>query len=224
MKMEKCTVIILVTMALSWSACPVRAGDLAMGVNAGTLGVGADLTLGLGDYLNARVGVQGLDYSGFSGSTSDVDYDVQLKLISGIVAADWYPFGGIFHISGGMVFNGNTIEADGQPNANGSFTLNDTTYTSSQVTSLHGKLEYSGVAPYAGLGWGNPIGASGWSLTFDIGAIFQVDPDLTLSATGPVASDPTFQANLEKERQKLKDELDKYDIYPVVTLGLHYRF
>ena len=217
-------VFFLVAVALAWSVHPGYAGDFAVGAKASTLGAGVDLTMGFNSSLEARIGVQGFDYSGVSGSTSDVDYDVDLKLFSGIVTADWYPFGGSFRVSGGMVINGNTVEADGKMRSDGTYSLNGTTYTSSQLASLHGKLEYNSVAPYLGIGWGNPLGNGNWTLTFDLGAVFQGSPDISLTATGALANDPTLQANLEQERQKLKDELDKYDIYPVVSLGLNYAF
>ena len=54
--------------------------------------------------------------------------------------------------------------------------------------------------------------------------MFQGSPTANLSATGPIASDPGFQADLAKEENNLQDDLDNFEYYPVISIGFNYRF
>ena len=48
-----------------------------------------------------------------------------------------------------------------------------------------------------------------------------IDP---LTATGTARNDATFRADLEAERRSLQDDVDKVKIYPILKLGIGYRF
>jgi len=67
------------------------ASPLAVGAKIGTLGVGADVSMQVVPSLNARLGIQGFSYD-TDGTESGVDYDIDLKLFSGLLTADWFPF------------------------------------------------------------------------------------------------------------------------------------
>ena len=54
--------------------------------------------------------------------------------------------------------------------------------------------------------------------------MFQGSPEVTLSATGPITSDTTFLAELAKEEDNLQDDLDSYEFYPIISIGINYRF
>jgi hypothetical protein len=47
---------------------------------------------------------------------------------------------------------------------------------------------------------------------------------VALSASGTLASDPAFQANLAKERDEIEDDLEPFEFYPVLSLGIFFRF
>jgi len=49
-------------------------------------------------------------------------------------------------------------------------------------------------------------------------------PRVALSATGTLAGNPEFRANLAKEEDDLQDEADKFKIYPVLSANLYFRF
>ena len=50
-------------------------------------------------------------------------------------------------------------------------------------------------------------------------------PDITLeSVGGTLSDDPDFQQALADEEENLQDEVDDFEFYPVVQLGLTYRF
>jgi hypothetical protein len=76
-----------------------------------------------------------------------------------------------------------------------------------------------------GIGWGNPFTAeSRLSFSFDLGIAFQGKPDVSMVANGPVAADAAFQENLRQEENDIKNEIDVFKYYPVISAGIAYRF
>jgi hypothetical protein len=204
--------------------------DFAVAVRAGTPGVGLDLDLGLSPSFGMRVGFAGFNIN-HSVNTSDVDYDGRLKLRTVTGLLDWYVFQGGFHLTAGVAGNGTKLDVVGQP-SQGSFTINGTTYSSSQLGSLSGELKFgNSVSPYVGFGWGNPAGESSHlHFLFDVGAIYGGTPTVSLTAQcGPAAPSGSalcdqIQSNVLTEQQKLRHKADVLQWYPVVNLGIAVRF
>jgi hypothetical protein len=198
-------------------------GDIALGVKGGTLGIGGEITVGLLPGLNCRTGYNAFNYDG-NATKSNIGYDYKLKLGTLPLLVDWHPipFSG-FRLSTGVMINNNKIEATGRPQT--SYKIGDVTYTSTEVTSLTGKIDFNNVAPYAGIGWGNAVGKHGpLTLSCDIGVLFQGTPNVSLAATGSAASTPAFQAELSKEVADIRNTTDDIKFYPVISLGLAYKF
>lgn len=91
-----------------------------------------------------------------------------------------------------------------------------------QSVGLRGDLEFDGFAPYVGLGWDSTFTSrSNWSFTFQAGVLFQGNPEVTLRQTsGPAVS----QSDLNAEARNIEDELDSLELYPVLSMGLSFRF
>ncbi len=198
-------------------------GGLALGLKAGTLGGGLEGTAGLLPRINLRAGANTFRFN-FDTSSRDNEYRMKTRLLSFPIVLDWHPFKtSAFRVSSGMLLNYN--EADARGTTQDSITIGSTTYTADQVGKLTGKVDFNKIAPYAGIGWGNALGKTGrWSLSCDIGVVFQGKARVDMFASGPIASDPNFQADLEREKRDLKERLDDYKYYPVIALGINYRF
>lgn len=204
------------------SAALAETGDIAVGAKVSTLGFGADVTVGITSNINARTGFNAYNYNGES-TRSNVTYDFDLDLLSFPILLDWHPLGedsGI-RLSSGILINKNKVKATAL--SQNSYTIGDREYSQIQVGKLNGAVDINALTPYVGFGWGNPFrDESGFSVSFDIGVAFQGNPDLSLTATGPIASDTTFQSDLKKEIQSLKDDTGELKLYPVISLGLTY--
>jgi len=205
-----------------------QAGDVGLSGDVGTLGAGVHLVVPMQDnVLNARLGFNGANYS-YSGSTSDVEYDFKLKLQTIEALLDWYPMNGRFHLSAGLFHNGNKISSVAKAAANGSYTINGNTYSTSEVGNIDGDIEFKSAAPYLGLGWGNPVGREkGWGFTSDMGVIFQGTPNANLTSTGCVASAQIcaqFANDLSVENINLDQKTNNFKLYPVVRIGVSYSF
>jgi hypothetical protein len=78
---------------------------------------------------------------------------------------------------------------------------------------------------FIGIGWGNLIGRNKkWGFYSHFGVAFADSPDIVLRANGTQAPDPAFQADLAKEAKDIFDNLDDFEVYPVIFVGLYSRF
>ncbi|HPC95570.1 MAG TPA: hypothetical protein PLU87_11540 [Sedimentisphaerales bacterium] len=209
---------------LSWTGLALSSdsGRLAIAARSGTLGLGGDVMVNVLPDVNVRlsVGFFGLD---FDGEVEDVEYDFDLDLLTFPLVVDWYPFENRFHLSAGVILNQTEAALTGR--YDGTIEIGDETYTSDEIGALSGEVSFRDVAPYVGIGWGNAFGkARRWGFITDLGVAFTGSPDVALSASGPLADDPTFLANLAREEDDVQDQADKFKIYPVLSANLYFRF
>ncbi len=203
---------------------------IGLALRAGTTGVGADLNVGLLSNLSARIGYSGFKYDHTVDQT-DVSYDGQLKISDISALLDWYPLHGGFRLTAGGVGGGLKIDVTGRPTG-GTYTINNTTYTSAEVGSLSGRLKLgNSVSPYLGIGWGNAVGSSHrLHFLLDLGAVYGGTPDVSLTANcGTAAPSGTplctqLQSDTQAEKLKLQNDINLLRWYPVATLGFAYRF
>jgi hypothetical protein len=207
----------------------IVSAETGVGLKVGTLGVGIDVATSVFDVSPAKASVRvNGNYFSYSRdeSLSDVKIDGKLKLQSVGIVGDWYPFSGSFRLSAGAYYNQNKVEVAGKPTG-GSYTFNGATYTSAQVGTLDGRAKLgNSFAPYAGLGWGNTLGDSKrWGFFTEIGALFTGSPKLSLvSRNGVLSNDATFLSNLEQERRQAQEDINMVSVYPVVSIGVTYKF
>lgn len=220
----KASALCIVALAVLGSAGPAQAQGFALGLKAGTLGAGLDLTVGLLPALNLRAGAQGFSLSR-TFTEEDVSYDGKADLLSAWLLLDVHPGGSGTRVSVGGVYSRNKLT--GVSNAAGTVTINGVTYPVASVGTIDGEATAAELCPYAGLGWGNAVApGSPLRFAFDIGVVYHGAPKISLTAhpVNPALVPPTFFADLEKERLKIEDDASKYKFYPVVNLGFSYRF
>src|SRR6266850_4012264 len=203
----------------------VAPADTSLGIRAGTLGGGIDLSYALSQRAAVRLNVDGYNRTQ-SSDQDDIRYDMKLKLQTASLLGDWFPFANNFRISLGAMFNGNKFTLKGQP-TNGTFTINNVTYNSNEVGSFDATLNFKKAASYFGIGYGRPIN-SGLSLIFDLGVMFQGSPKSKIDVTcGPAAPQgsancTSLQNDAAAEQGRLNESVRSFRYYPVISLGLAY--
>lgn len=208
------------------------AGDLGVAIKGGTLGFGIEGDYILSEHFSVRVQANRYDYD-TTYDDDEIEYDGALDLSTFGAILDWHPFGGGFRLSAGVYSNGN--ELTGTARGVGEYEIGDETYTvdTSDTLRLNTDVELGdGMVPYLGLGWGHsPTRQSGLLFSFELGVLMQGDPSVDLTASGTAnsgtvnfATDPTVQAELTKEETNLESDLDDFSLYPVISLGIGYRF
>lgn len=223
------------------------AAQVGVAVKSGTEGIGVDVAVPVASRVNIRAGIAGLSIN------HDFDNDgitiaAKLKL-SGLDAhVDLFPFGGGFHVSPGLtIHNGTNVSGAASVPPSKTFTLNDVDYVSTSSNPVTGSasVSFKNTAPSLLLGWGNlvPRGSRRWSVQFEFGAMFSKAPAFALALNGSacpvppsgvtnpncssplnVGTDPTVQANLQKQIAKVNDDLKVLKALPIIQAGFGYRF
>jgi hypothetical protein len=202
---------------------------VAVGVKAGTLGLGAEASLGITPHLALRTG-----FSGFSierdQQIGGISYFLTPRLRSATVLLDIHPFGGAFRLSGGVVLNRNEGRLAARLGPDQKLFIGEGEYSSSDVQSFGGRIGFRRSAPYAGLGFDNSLSGRGRvSSTLDLGVMFHGHPRASLQGRTSRTGDARdrFDRDLERETQDVQDEIDDLpgvvDYYPVVAFGLKVR-
>jgi hypothetical protein len=213
--------------AVLWAifVCAPSFADTSIGLRAGTLGGGIELAHAFTETLGVRVGANGLNYN-TTETYESVDYDAKLELATGQLLFDWFPFSNNFRFSAGAMYNRNKLTLTGKPTS-GTFTIDGTTYNASDVGALDGKVDFRSAAPYVGVGYGRPMG-KGLSFTADLGVLFQGSPRTTLTATCGATTSPStcaqIQSSVAAEQANIENDVDKYQYYPVLSIGIAYVF
>ncbi len=103
--------------------------------------------------------------------------------------------------------------------------------SASGLLRARAQVRFNDLAPYLGIGWGNTTrGQRRLYYSFDLGVAFHGSPDVDLDVQGIIADVAREEASQElrtflaNEEEKLEDELEDFDIFPVVSFGLSYRF
>jgi hypothetical protein len=223
MKLPQSLCLALAITALS--ALPALA-DVSAGFKVSTLGAGLDFTTSVvPDTLSFRINGNYFEYTHTS-TYSNVGYHADLKLETAGLLLNWYPWQNGFFFTGGGYENTSKIDVKAR-SSGGNYNFNGSIYSTAQAGTIAGKAKLGReIAPYAGLGWGNPVGSSAsWTFYGELGALFTGSPKLSLASTGGTLSgDPTFRNSLEQERKKDQNSVSWASVYPVVALGLAYKF
>lgn len=216
---------------------------IAVGVNVGLYGIGVEAVTPISRRTNLRVDGNFMNYT-LNLTEDNVAYSASLSSREFRATYDFYPFHGSFRISGGAaLYNNFNIKGSATLNSSNSISLNSTDYYGSATNPLtaNASLVYGNkVAPTFSFGWGNAIPRSGRHFAFpvEIGAAYTGTAQFALSATGngcegpcsasnpgmPISSVPGFQSNLNTQIAKIKSDLAPAKFYPILNMGMTYRF
>lgn len=154
-----------------------------------------------------------------------ISYDVTPKLRNGTVMLDVFPRGGLFRVSGGVIFSSSRVDAKGV--LAGPVTIGSETYQPAEVGDLNGKADYPhGIIPYAGVGLSSQ---ARFTVTVDLGIGFSGYPRVELTANSPLTGTELQQleASLAQEQAQIQQGIESHSwakFYPVVSLGFKFRF
>ena len=212
--------IALLGVGLCGSQVANAGDDFWIGAKAGTLGLGLEATWRPVPYLDLRAGVNRYTYDS-STTENDIEYDTELDLDSLYATANLRVPLSPFRVTAGVFANGNELALMSKLAT--SYDIGGTTYTPAEVGTLRSAVDFESTAPYLGLGFDFRI-LDTVGFNIDLGVLWQGSPNVGLTADGLLASDPTFMADLETERQDLEDDVDKFKAYPVASIGFSVNF
>ncbi len=208
---------------------PVANSFKLVGLQIGTLGVGANFAMPINKNLQARLNINGLKVNKTK-SKDGIKYNASLKLFTAGLLLDYYPWeSSTFHISTGAYYDNNKVTGNAV-RASGAYTVNGHTYQEDIVKRIDADLKFNKFAPYLGLGWGGKLNSSGWSWNLDIGVMYHGKPEFKL--TPYKGADANSYINIwnqavndiKQQEATTQSDVKKYKFYPVVSVGFIYRF
>lgn len=222
------------------AAAQSSAAHGGVAVKIGVLGAGVDVAVPVGHKVNVRAGFSGFSLS-HAFDNDGITLDASLKLRSASASLDWFPLGGGFHLSPGvMLYNGNEATAVASVPAGRTFTLGNQDFTSDPAKPVTGTVAITferRVAPSLMLGWGNIVPRSGrhWSVPFELGVVYAKAPTAVLGLSGnacdtrgltcrSITTDAGLQAEVRAQEAKINDTIDVLKVLPVFSIGLAFSF
>lgn len=225
------------------------ASDYAVGIGAGTFGAGVDFTYNASDRVNIRALLHGGEFSAPDYEADEIEYTGDAELGGQALFVDFFPLGGKFRFSAGLINNVSELRANARAATINVGNNGDTLTDGEAAIDLE---VVDGVVPYFGIGWGNPV-SDGIPLGFsiDIGVI-PADPVVdfelisgvyttgdtminvangaveggVLSGTlTPEQVQNTIDSAIQQEISNINNEdLDDINFYPIINLALTYQF
>jgi hypothetical protein len=194
--------------------------DFGIGIKAGTLGLGLEASWQPLPFIELRVGANSYDYQD-NGSQAGIDYDATLALQSFYGTANFHFPISPMRVTAGIFANGNEFQMlnDDQQDKN----IGGIVFAGSDIGTLESTTSFASSAPYLGIGFDFTV-AGKVGMNLDFGVLWQGEPEVALSASGALSTDAGFQAALELERRQLEDEVSNFKAWPVVSLGIVYKF
>jgi hypothetical protein len=217
-----------------------NAGKVGAAVKLSTYGGGGEIAVSVTHRTNVRAGFNVITYSrGFD--KDGIHYSGQLDLKTFEAHYDIFPWAKSFHISGGvLVYVTDPITATAVVPGNQSYTFGGVTYYSDSTTPTNssGKIVFNRAAPTVTFGFGNIVPrnkSKHFSVPVEFGVAFQGSPKTTLAVTGNVcdspgvncrnaATDPIVQSNVISEQNKINNDISFFKVYPILSIGVGYKF
>ena len=208
--------------------------DIGVGVKAGTLGAGVDLSVALTQTINARVSLTNVSIDdlnetitiGDTGNTGDIAATMDFDFGASSLLFDWYVFDGTFHLTAGMMKNNGKVAFSGALLSG--VVVNGQAIDPGDISGdIFGSIGLgNSYQPYLGFGWGRKADNNpGLSLSVEVGVAL-LDPAAELSATasGSGLSQTDLNIRINDAENDVSNDLSLFEAWPVLSLGLNYAF
>jgi len=202
---------------------PGLSAQFGLAARGSTLGIGIEASYRVNRTLGVRAGGNYLEFSK-DATIENIDYTATPSFENGTLLLDLYPAGGSFHLSGGLLLNGNEGRLDAKLNQN--IDIGGRTYTPAEVGSLVGTVDFKKTAPYLGLGF---AGRGRVSIVFDLGVGFTGTPRVDLIGVTPLtgAEKAEFDARVAQELAEVRADIEDKSylkFHPVLSIGIKVGF
>ena len=189
--------------------------SVSYGVQASTVGHGITLEKPLLYDFSLRIVTGSLSVS--DESTYDNNrYTTTTRYNNVAVIGDFRPSAGRYRISGGLVFGNDRIDNVARDEA-AQLRIGRGLYPVGAAGTVTARVRFDQPSLYAGVGTGTGL-IRGLALQLDGGVLVR-NGTASVSATGPLAADPAFRADLERLRSEQRTRI----VVPVISVGLVYR-
>jgi len=191
---------------------------VSVGVQGSTAGFGPEIAYSVSPSFTLRGVGNFLSYD-HDATLAGIDYGIDLDFASAGGFLDYHPLRNGFHLSVGALYNGN--EADLSASAPPGTSIGGSPPLPS-TAELVGNVSVDEFSPYVGLGYDSTFTSrSNWTFTVRAGVMYQANPSVVLGQTSGPTIPPGF---LDAEAAAIEDDLRLLEFFPVVSVGMNYRF
>lgn len=193
----------------------------AIALNAGLPGIGIEYARNLNIHFNLRARVNTFTLSNYARTFDLSGQSVQTKTGADVLNAglfiEYLPFkrssfklvGGVSYLADFSV--NSLVEYDGQ------IEFGEIVLTKEDIGNVEVGLDWSGVAPYIGLGFGRAVPRGRWGFGFELGTFYAGSPTVSLASTGMLS-------DTSQEKDDLERGFKDYAWLPYLQLRLAYKF
>lgn len=223
---SKTSLVLLIGLAVPTAGHAQKAN---VGITTGTLGTSIEISKPVNEYVSVRADLHVAGSLSKAVTLEGNSYNATFTPDTKSLLVDIHPFKGAFYVTGGLVQQDISFKLTGQP-ASGNYSFNGTSYSASSVGSFTGTAGFNkSTAPYLGLGWSNRAKKSeGVAFSFEAGVIDvgtgKADISVACGSALSTGQCSTLQTDVTSEVAKVNSKLNRNLYYPVVKLGVSYRF
>ncbi len=187
--------------------------EFALGPTISTTGPGLQVSTPLiHNWLNLNAGFTAFAFSD-NINVDGTNYHAKANLGTIPVVLTFYPFHNWFNLQAGLVFNNNRA----------SVMATNSTYAA--YGDVSGRTHFNLAAPFVGIGFGQPFSGGRLTFTGSAGVMFEGSPGITLTPSNPaVLNVPGVASQLAREQRDINNAARIAEYYPVISLGVVYRF
>ena len=229
---------------LLFGVTTVHANALGASAKGGTLGFGVEIDYSINRAFNLRLQANKF-YHTKDFDENGIKYGGEIDLSSAGILFDWRPSKTTFRFTAGLYLNASQLTGKAIDSTNQTYDIGYGQYWSPNRDDpliVNAKIELGQrTAGYFGIGWGNSS-KSGLIYSFELGVLLAGKPNVSLNVSGTAAVSvlgieyqfdaadsnillvQTLNENLRAEEANLADDISGFDIYPVITFGIGYRF
>ncbi|MGD0798320.1 MAG: hypothetical protein ABR910_11410 [Acidobacteriaceae bacterium] len=210
---------------------------IASATSSGTLGFGGQIATPIQRWLNLRGGANFLN-AGYELGVDGANYEGQLHLKSGQASLDFFPCRCGFHLSPGVILFHSAASATVFVPGGNQFSLGGQNFTSSPTDPVNGSASISfsrTMMPMFTFGFSNVIakGRRHFTVPLELGAAYTgpYAAQLNLGGSACIAmagcmsvTTPEIEQGVVEEQRELNEPMKHFQLYPIVNLGIAYKF
>ncbi|MEL6445655.1 MAG: hypothetical protein AAFQ86_15610 [Bacteroidota bacterium] len=209
-------VLLLASILVAPSSRAQGGGDVQVSVGpVFTLtGLGLSSNVRITSRFSASAEFSVLPFPGIDVEIEDLDYDLDPSAFSILLLGHYHPGAGNFAVGGGVMFGGYSLEGVATPTE--SVEIGDETYAPNEVGRVLGDFSVGGPSVLL------EVARRGAGFNVGLGVLIPATASADLTAEGPVADEPEFQADLEQELDEIEDELRRVPVLPYFRIGYQF--
>ena len=230
--MKKFIKLSVVSVLLCSSLAVAKDATQAVGFSAGTIGAELEYSRIIKPEYNlaVRVSLGGLSWDDDYDDT-DAHYDTNVDLFNIGAIFEYHPMSNGFYLATGAFYHNDDFSMKATPTG-GKYEFNNHEYLAKLAGTVTGDVYgLNKIAPYIGMGYDASLFDSGnWFFTFKAGAWYQGTPKVDLTSNGcaldtiKAGTCDQLRLDLKKEEQDINDDIKDYKWWPVIHIGVSYRF